>query len=110
MWAIVTRVDNDRVIRDPHLIECFEHDTDGVIMLHHTVDIFAVAMLIPSTMAVADMGAQMHTGRIEPAEKRLTRRLLTLHKIDGCGRCFVIDRLYALLRECTSVFDRLLAN
>ena len=61
-------------------------------------------------MLGADVRAQVHAGRVEPAEERLARRLLPLHEVDGGGRGLVVDRLHALLGERAGVLDGLLAD
>jgi len=56
------------------------------------------------------MGAEVHPGRIEPAEEWCVGLRLSLHEIDGGGRCFVVDRLHALFCERAGVLDRLLTD
>ena len=61
-------------------------------------------------MLGADVGAQVHAGRVEPAEERLARRVLPLHEVDRRGGGLVVDRLHALLGERAGVLDGLLAD
>ena len=110
MRAVVAGVDDDGVVGDAHVVERLEQRADGVVVLHHAVDVLAVAMLVAAAMLGADMRAQMHARRVEPAEERLARRLLPLHEVDGRGRGLVVDRLHALLGQRAGVLDGLLAD
>ena len=104
------RVDDDRVVRDAHVVERLEERADGIVVLHHAVDVLAVAVRVAAAMLGADVRAQVHAGRVEPAEERLARRLLPLHEVDGGGRGLVVDRLHALLGQRAGVLDGLLAD
>ena len=83
---------------------------DGVVVLDHAVDVFAVAVLVPAAMLGADVRPQVHARAVEPAEERLAGRLLPLHVVDGRGRRLVVDRLHPLLGQRAGVLDRLLAD
>jgi hypothetical protein len=93
-----------------HVVERLEQGADGIVVLEHAVDILAVAVCVTSAVLAADMGPQVHAGRVEPAEERLARGLLPPHEVDGCGRGLIIDRLHALLGERSGVLDGLLSD
>ena len=72
--AVVGRVDHDRVVGDPEIVELLEQRPDCRVVLDHAVRIFGaggearlVAMLGPH------MGAQMHAGCVHPDEEGLGR-------------------------------------
>ena len=65
---------------------------------------------VAAAMLGADVRAQVHARRVEPAEERLARRVLPLHEVDGRGRGLVVDRLHPLLGERAGVLDGLLAD
>ncbi len=83
--AVVGGVDDDRVIGDAHVVERFEQRADGVVVLDHAVDVFAVAVLVAAAMLGADVRAQMHARGVAPAEERLARIVLALHEVDRGG-------------------------
>jgi hypothetical protein len=83
---------------------------DGVVVLEHAVDIFAVAVGVTAPVIGTHMGAQMHAGRVEPDEERLARRLLSLHVVDRRGRGLVVDGFHPLLGQRTGILDGLLAD
>ena len=44
MRTIVTGVDDNGVVRDTHIVQRLEQAADGVVVLKHSVDVFAVAV------------------------------------------------------------------
>jgi hypothetical protein len=85
MRPVVAGVDDDGVVRDAHVVQRFEQRADGVVVLHHAVDVFAVAVLVTAAMLGANVRAQVHAGRVEPDEEWLARRVLPLHVVDSRG-------------------------
>ena len=110
MGPVVAGINDDGVVRDTHVVQGLEQRADGVVVLEHAVDVFAVAMRVAAAMIGANVGSQVHARGIEPAEERLARGLLPLHVVDGRGRCLVVDRLHALLGQRARVLDGLLAD
>ena len=108
--TVVAGVNDDGVVRDAHVVERLEQRADGVVVLDHAVDVFAVAMGVAAAMFGANVRSQVHAGRIEPAEERLARGVLALHVVDGGGRGLVVDRLHALLGQRAGILDGLLAD
>ena len=74
--AVVAGVDDDRVVGDAHVVERFEQRADGVVVLDHAVDVLAVAVLVAAAVLGANVRAQVHARRVEPAEERLARGVL----------------------------------
>ena len=97
--AVVARVDDDCVARDAHVVEGLEERADGLIVLDHAIEVLAVAVLVAATVLGADMGAQMHARRVEPAEEGLAGLVLALHVLDGRGGGLVVDRFHPFLGE-----------
>ena len=60
MRAVVGAVDDDRVVGDAHVVERLEQRADGVVVLDHAVDVFAVAVLVAAAMFRPDVRAQVH--------------------------------------------------
>ena len=56
------------------------------------------------------MRKDVHARRIEIAEPRRSRRLLTADEILGSREKFLVDRFHALGVERAGIFDRLLAD
>ncbi|GJE44654.1 hypothetical protein AEGHOMDF_3843 [Methylobacterium soli] len=56
------------------------------------------------------MRSQVHAGRVEPDEERLTRRLLPLHVGDSRRSGLVVDGFHALPGERAGILDGLLAD
>ena len=110
MRAVVGGVDDDGVVGDAHLVERVEERADGVVVLDHAVDVFAVAVGVAAAMLGADVGAQVHARRVVPDEERLARRVLALHEVDRRRRGLVVDGLHALLGQRAGVLDGLLAD
>ena len=109
--SVVAGVDDDGVVRDAHVVERLEQGADGVVVLEHAVDILAVAVGVTAAMLSADVGAQVHAGRVEPARRTACLpALLPFHVVDGRGRGLVVDRLHALLGERAGILDGLLAD
>ncbi len=108
--AVVAGVDHDGVVRDAHVVQGFEEGADCIVVFEHAVDVLAVAVRVAIAMTGTDMRAQVHTRRVEPAEERLARRLLSLHEVDGRGRSLVVDGFHALLGQRTGILDGLLAD
>jgi hypothetical protein len=54
MRAIVAGVDDDRAIRNPHVIQGLEERADRLVVLDHAVEVLAVAVRI--TAALLDDG------------------------------------------------------
>ena len=104
------RVDDDRVVGDAHVVERLEQRADGVVVLDHAVDVFAVAVLVAAAMLRPHVRAQVHARAVPPAEERLARGVLPLHVVDRGGGGFVVDRLHPLLGQRAGVLDRLLAD
>ena len=84
--AVVGRVDHDRVVGDPEIVELLEQRPDCSVVLDHAVRIFGagsearlVAMLWPH------MGAQMHAGCVHPDEEGLSRLDLPVHEVHRRG-------------------------
>ena len=98
------------LLGDAHVVEGLEQRADGLVVLDHAVDVLAVAVLVPAAVLGADVRAQVHARRVEPAEERLAGRLLPLHVVDGRGGGLVVDRLHPLLGERAGVLDGLLAD
>ena len=69
--AVVGGVDDDGVVGDAHVVERLEQRADGVVVLDHAVDVFAVAVFVAATVLGADMRAQVHARRVEPAKNGL---------------------------------------
>jgi hypothetical protein len=107
---VVARVDNDRIVGDAHIVEGLEQAADRIVMLHHAVDVFAIAVGVAAAMAGADMRSQVHAGRVEPDEEGLAGPLLPLHEIDRRGRRFIVDGFHALLGQRAGILDGLLAD
>ena len=63
-----------RVVGDAHVVQGLEQAADGVVVLDHAVDVFAVAMLVPAAMLGADVRAQVHARRVEPDRRTACRR------------------------------------
>src|SRR5207253_1168061 len=57
---VVRAVNYDGIVGDPQVIEGLEDFANGLVVLDHPVDIFAVAMGVAAAMFRADVGAQMH--------------------------------------------------
>src|SRR5262249_42769383 len=95
MWAVIGGVKHDRVVGHPEVIYRIKKLADCRVMFDHAIGIFGPRIepwLVP--MFSADMGAEVHAGRVHPAEERLTRANLPLHEIDGSSRRFVVDCLH----------------
>ena len=43
-------VDDDRIVGDAHVVQRLEQCADGVVVLDHAVDVFAVAMRVAAAM------------------------------------------------------------
>jgi hypothetical protein len=75
--AVVAGVHDDGVVGDPHIVERLLGAYDGVVVLHHPVDVLAVAVFVTAAMLRAHVRAKMHARRVEPGKERLP----------GCWRC-----------------------
>ena len=83
---VVARVDDDRVVRDAHVVQRLEDRADRVVVLDHAVDVLAVAVLVAAAVLGSDVGAHVHARRVEPDEEGLARGVLPLHEIDRRSR------------------------
>ena len=86
MRAVVGGVDHDGVVADAEIVDRLEDRPDRRVVLDHAVGVFGPgrqARLV--AVGSAHMGAEMHAGRVEPAEERRVGPDLPLHEIDGGG-------------------------
>jgi hypothetical protein len=60
VWAIVRRIDNDRVVRDAQFIEAIEQGADRIVVFDHAVDVLAVTVCVTAAMFGAHMSAKVH--------------------------------------------------
>ena len=69
MRAIVGRVEHDRVVGDPKILERLEHGADVGVVLDHTVAVFVLARL--AKVGLFHMRAEVHPRGVPPAEEGL---------------------------------------
>src|SRR5262249_39811884 len=55
MGSIVAAIYDEGVVGDPHIVECLEQIPDEIVVLLHTIDILAVAVLIATPMFGANV-------------------------------------------------------
>ena len=111
MRPIVRGVDHDGVVTDAEIVDSLENRSDRRVVLDHAVGVFGPGRQSGrAAMDSAYMRAEVHPGRIEPAEEWRVGLRLTLHEIDGGSRCFVVDRFHPFLGERAGVLDGLLAD
>src|SRR6185312_16901508 len=84
VWAVIRRVDDDRVVGDTKIVKRLEKFADVAVVLDHAVAVLVVRHTALTPHRVAHMREGMHAGRVEPTEKRFLRLDLTLDEID-CG-------------------------
>ena len=97
LGAVVGRVDDDRVVGDPELVELREQLPHVPVVLHHAVGIE------PETCLPLRLGLQMredvHPGAVEVQEPRRPGLGLLLHPAERGVRELVVHRLHAFPRE-----------
>ena len=110
MRAVVSRVNDDGVVGDAHVIQRLENRAYGFIVLDHAVVVFAVAVRVAPAMFGPHMRPQMHPRAVPPTEEWLVAGVLTFHEVDRGGGGFIVNGLHPFLGQRTGVFDSLLAD
>ena len=110
MRPVVGRVDHDRVVCDPELVELVEERSDQLVVVDHRV---VVGRLPPPRLADAlrlRMGAEVHVRRVEPDEERCSVGCVSRDEVEPVLEHLVVDRLHPLLVQRARVLDPLLAD
>jgi hypothetical protein len=97
LGAVIRGVDDNGVIRDAQIIQLLEQLANHAVVLHHTVGFQSKDGL--ALRVGLEVRPDMHSGRVEPAEKRLARLVLAIHEIKRSCQKFLIHRFHALNRE-----------
>ena len=72
MRAVVGRVEDDRVVGDPQVVERLEQLADVAVVFDHAVGVLGPGGQPRRAAALGlDVGPEVHPGGIEPAEERL---------------------------------------
>src|SRR5277367_1347440 len=107
LGAIVCRVDDDRIVGDPKIIEFLKELTHLAVMLYHAVRVDTETGL-PLGLGFQS-GPDMHAAWIEPREEWLILFLRSVDEVDRCFEKLLVHCLHSLFVEGARVFTILLA-
>ena len=83
---VVGRVDDDRVLGDPELVELVEQRADDVVVVDHRVVVGRLpAPGLPDALRLR-VGAEVHVRRVEPDEERRLRGGLAVDEVEPRAR------------------------
>ncbi len=101
--TVVGRVKDDRVVRDPELVELLEHHADGVVVVDHRVVVESLLAL--PLVSFLHVRAKVHMGGVPPEEERLLRGVRFIHEREGVTVHLVVDGRHARARQRAGVLD-----
>jgi hypothetical protein len=79
--TVIRRIDEDRVIADPKLVDLGENGTHVLVMIDHDVVVDVLVGIRLSHTRRFRMGAKMHMGEADPDEEGFVRLDLTIDEI-----------------------------
>ena len=109
MWPVVGAVNDDRVLRDPQLVQLIEQGADHLVVVDHGVVVHGLPAPGLTDALWFGVGAKVHVGGVEPDEEGGIRFHLAADEVLGGGQELVVDRLHPLLCERAGIFDPLRA-
>ncbi len=107
MHAVVGGVENDGVVSDPQVVDQLQELADMHVVLDHPVLVLVPARPGDADVLLFHVRAEVHARAVPPREPGLAGFLLPLDEVRSGGDGLIVDRLHALFRQRTCVFDGL---
>ena len=108
LGAVVGRVHDDRVVRDPEVVELLQDLADVRVVLDHPVGVDPEAGL--ALRAPLQVREDVHPRRVPPEEERLLGLVRLVDEAERPLGDLVVDRLHPLLGQRPGVLDLVVAG